>query len=166
MTKKRRRPDTPLRSVPTVPVPLLNGNSETSASLQAAIRRAILGEDEISDSELAIAGHSPTTPQPPPRTLKLHVPPGVSTEMANAQMRIRGLVHNALLIEDYSAPLYGAVEDLTATAPRAARLCSSSFSSSYPPRCPSWIRSSSHRSLRSRRFASTGSAYGRCQQFC
>jgi hypothetical protein len=56
----------------------------------------------------------PSVPPRPPKTLTLSVPPGVTPAMATAQMTMRGLAHNAQLIEDFSGPLFGAADDLTA----------------------------------------------------
>ena len=103
--KKRRRPDTPPPSVPTVPLP--NGNSDGDASIAAAVR-ALLAEDNPE----ALTS-PPAVPPRPPRTLTVRVPSGVTPERANARTRLRGLAYNAVLIEDFSRPLFG--DDLTDT---------------------------------------------------
>ena len=119
MTQKRRRPDTPRRSVPIGRGPSPNG---TGARHDAA------PDDELREmfAALEAAGGSTTSPRratpastgpPPPtrRLVKLAHPPGLTPAEAEARLRVRGLLHNAGVLEDFSAPSFGAVEDLTAT---------------------------------------------------
>jgi hypothetical protein len=77
--------------------------------------RALLTEGAAVEGVPATLTPTPAVPPRPPKTLTLRVPPGVTPARANAQMTMRGLAHNARLIEDYSGPLFGAVDDLTDT---------------------------------------------------
>ena len=115
MTKTRRRPDTPRRSVPTDRGPSPNGTlprNDAERDERDALREmfAVLGAERGDDAPKT------RTPAPPPtRTLTLTRQPGVTPAQAEARMRLRGLVQNVGLIEDFSGPQFGAVEDLTAT---------------------------------------------------
>ena len=58
---------------------------------------------------------SSASPPRPERRLVMKYPVGVPEAQAEASLRVRGLVHNAGLIEDFSGCQFGAVEDLTPT---------------------------------------------------
>jgi hypothetical protein len=117
--KKRRRLDTPRRSVPTVLVPSPNGNSDGETALD--VENSLLSRRELSAAVRALLAEDnpealtppPAVPPRAPRTLTVQVPPGVTPERANARTRLRGLAYNAVLIEDFSRPLFG--DDLTDT---------------------------------------------------
>lgn len=92
-----RKQPVPSRSQKRRPEPSPNGDDE--GTLAAAVARALLARNQP-------AALTPTVPPRPPRTLTIGVPPGVTPERANARTRLRGLAYNAVLIEEFSGPLF------------------------------------------------------------
>ena len=88
--------------------PALSPNGDDEGTLAAAVAHALLARNQA-------AALTPAVPPRPPRTLTVRVPPGVTPEQATARMRLRGLTYNAVLIEDFSRPLFG--DDLNDTLP-------------------------------------------------
>ena len=120
MTKKRWRPDSPRRSVPTGRGPSPNG-TRAHHDAERAERDALRQMFDVSEAAERLDNAPATRPRasasPRARTLTLkRRHDGLTAAEAEARLRVRGLIHNAGLIEDFSGPLVGgAVEDLTAT---------------------------------------------------
>ena len=92
---------------PTIPPPI-----PSDPAIAAAVREF-----------LAAPVIPPPTVTPARAPLEVVCPPGVSETLAIARMVTRGLGHNALLIDNYTTPLSGAM-DLTACVTALPRLAS------------------------------------------